>query len=366
MDDILLERHIIEKLLIKENKSFNELLNNSDSLKEHMVDINDVNDIIYSDEFDNGTYGFLNYPLNFNYDTMKNNKYKINNKKIKNDQYDELLGQNYGLLDLFLKQDNVIRSLNVYHFIKDNNINLINKTNYNKIDIDELDDNFIITKIYKIETNKIKLLYEMTKKDFIVEDKISKQIKDYTVKMNSLCLDNKKLLDYLLNFDNIDRLREIISLNENLYNVEDIMTYKFSKIINSIKISNRYEKDIYNNIINKYYGSEYQSLYDKLIAKYNIKKNIVKNALKIVLETLMRIYVDEKTNHNTYCLNKILLSSIPQTNNVNLDTSSKILINRYCKKILLNDKYLEIVDLMYQFLKKDHDMIYIISYLDGL
>ena len=46
--------------------------------------------------------------------------------------------------------------------------------------------------------------------------------------------------------------------------------------------------------------------------------------------------------------------------------SSKILINRYCKKILLNDKYLEIVDLMYQFLKKDHDMIYIISYLDGL
>ena len=37
---------------------------------------------------------------------------------------------------------------------------------------------------------------------------------------------------------------------------------------------------------------------------------------------VVSLYVDEKTNHKTYCLNKILLSSIPQMNNVNLDTSS--------------------------------------------
>jgi len=361
---LLDEKHQIEKILIKENRSYNELLEDQFSSKELMVDINDANDILYNDEITDGIYGFLNYQFDLKHNKMLDRNYEINNKKIKKEQLEGLMEQNYGVLDLFSKKDNIITALNKSHFVKDGNINIINNTNYNKIEIDKLDDGFIMTKVYKIEKNKINLLFEMTKQEYIVEDEISKKIKEYDNKMKQMCLKNKNLLEYAFDFENIEKLRKIMSLNENQLDVEDVMMFDYSKIINNFKISNRYEKTDYDNLIKKHYGSTYDDIYNGLIVKYNIKKKIVNDALKIVLETLMRIFVDIKLNHKTYCLNKVAANNIPQTIDVNLDVSSNALINRYCKKVLL-EKSNDVVVIIYQLLKK-HDLSYIVSYLDGL
>jgi len=372
-------KHQIEKLLLSRTEQFSELLNKPSFNKLIMVDIEDVKDIISSEDWDDGIYGFLNYQLDLKYDIFKMNKYSCK-KPLSESDFDNLIKQNYGFLELFSKTNNEIISLNKYNLIKDANINYINDTDFKNIKVEELSEDFIITKIYKIEQKKIVHITNMTKKEYILEDNKNDMFVNYRDRMMELYTNDKKMLDYVFNFEHIEKLKKIINKNIDLYDVDDIMIFDFSNIINNIKVSNRYDINEYNRLINKYFGFEYDSLFEEgelfsnslsigksllksgVLNKYNIH-NLIKDALRTVLEILMRLYIDIKLNHKTYCLNKRLISYIPLEDDMYLQ-SKDTLIRRYCKKILLSSNINDIIVLILQMLKK-HNLSYIIEYIDS-
>ena len=362
MIDILKEKHQIEVLLLERNDniSFNGLLQKPSFNKQIMVDIDDVKDIISGDDWSDGVYGFLNYQLDLNYNKLLERGYTLNKKSI---NLEDAIRQNYGVLELFIKTNHDIKNVNKYHLIKDGNINIINNTNYKIINVDELEDDFIITKIYKIEPKKIIHITNMTKNEYIIEDDTNKQFIDYHNKMVGLYGNNKKMLDYVFNFDSIYKLKNIIKMDINIYNPDDIMDFNFKNIICNVKISNRYSVNEYNDLINKFYGQNYDDIFQTIIKTYKINNNI-KDAFKIVLEILMRLYIDHFAYGTSYCLNKNLITYIPLEDDPYLQ-SKETMVRRYCKKILLSGKIDDIIILIFQKLKT-HNMVHIINYIDDI
>ena len=162
----------------------------------------------------------------------------------------------------------------------------------------------------------------MTKIDYIVEDETYNKIKNYYLKVNIKLVNgtNKQLIDHLLNFDYIYKLKELLSNNG--INIKDVLTYDFKDIINNIKISNRYSTTEYNTLIMKHFKQEYNDLYNTVIKEYKIEK--FKDAFYIVFETLCRIYIDINLKNSTYCLDKKLSSFIPFENDINLELSQSL------------------------------------------
>ena len=348
--ELLLKKHEIELLLLNNNSTFEELSLKPICNKLFMVDITDVSDILYSDEWTDGVYGFLNYQFDLKNDKLLGRNHTINNKKliINNDLSLEAKQDNYGILELFTKDKNEIKSINRYSLLKNGNINFINKTNYDKINIEELSDDFIITKIYKIDGKKIIFQSQMTKNEYIIEDNNKKFI-DYKTYMSNTCKD-VEMLDYMLSFNNIDKLKRMINKNMNRHNIEDVVEYDFSKVINNIKITNRYDNKEYNELINKHFGYQYDVLYDSFILRYGIKNNMIES-LKIVLEILIRIYIDIKLKNDSYCLNKSLTVYIPLDDDIYLTTKNKTFISRYILKKITQDSIINIVNLIFNMLK---------------
>lgn len=416
MNKLLNDKFLIETLLFNNNQ-FDHIIQENGSKhidvtsldpfynKDFIVNINDVEDILINNDWEDGIYGFLNYQPDLKYDKLLNRGFKFNNKKINNEilvphNKDQLCpndcnkcndfnmylnNDKYGFLELFSKNGSIITNLNTYHLIKDSNINFINNTTHKKIVVSELSDYFIMTKIYKFVTQnnetpltkksrsnqqQIIFITQMSVNEYIVKDEMNEQIINYHKKINNLCSDNVKLLDYMLDFNNIKLLKNILFPKEIIqnntpikYNIDDVMDFDFSYIISNVKVSNRYDIDEYNDIIFKYYGNPYDILFDIIMKKDGIKLKI-QNEIKIILETLTRIYIDTKLNHKKFCLNKKLISYIPQEDDAYLQ-SNKLLIKRHCVKILNSSDSNNIINLIYQLLKTKNFRD-VISYINNI
>lgn len=390
---LLKNKQTIELLLLKSNKKYDDYLINNSSFesKKCMVELKDVNDILYDDYYESGIYGFLNYQLNLKYDEMLKKNYEFlnkpsivkklidtNNFKLTN----EAIEQNYGILELYEKvvftprsknlgDDISIVELKKYYLLKNSDINIVNESSYDTINIKLLPSDFIVTKIYKLD-NKPKLLNVMTKQDYIVEQNNDIFIK-YDKMIKQMCVDNKKMLNYMLNFDNIYKLCKLNDCLENdNFNLSDLLEFDFSKYIDDIKTTNNYDMQEYNELIEKYYGLTLDDLFDEINEKYIIMEK-TKPAIKIVLELMIRIFIDIKLNNKKFNLSKSILKYLPSSKEIDpyVNLKSQILIDRHWRNLLAYDEITiefnnfnikPMVLSVFQMLKK-HNLNHILNYL---
>lgn len=382
---LLKNKHQIELLLLKNNKLFKDCLINTSHFdnKVFMVDFIDVNDILYDDCYEDGIYGFLNYQLDLKNDKLLKRKYKFQNKssiikKILNEEGTDfsLEGKNnlYGLLELFEKKNGSIIILKEYYALKNANINHINDTNLDNIIINNLQDDFKITKIYKIET-KVILRTVMTKDEYIIESKDNDQFIKYDKLVKQYCLTNKKLFDYMYNFDNIYKLRRLVDYENinNLFDINNVLEFDFNIYVEKVKIGNKYNLVEYNSLIEKYFGLTIDEIFDEIIIKYKIDDKI-KSAIKTVFEIMIRIYIDIKLGNQSYNLSKNIIPYIPVDNELSLYShlKSQLLIDRHWRNLLGYDEITfdfneinikPIVHTVFQMLKK-HNLNNILQYLE--
>jgi hypothetical protein len=390
---LLKNKQTIELLLLKSNKKYDDyLINNSPfESKKCMVELKDVNDILYDDYYESGIYGFLNYQLNLKYDEMLKKNYEFLNKPsivkklIDTNNFEltnEATEQNYGILELYEKvvftprsknlgDDISIVELKKYYLLKNSDINIVNESSYDTINIKLLPSDFIVTKIYKLD-NKPKLLNVMTKQDYIVEQNNDIFIK-YDKMIKQMCVDNKKMLNYMLNFDNIYKLCKLNDCLENdNFNLSDLLEFDFSKYIDDIKTTNNYDMQEYNELIEKYYGLTLDDLFDEINEKYIIMEK-TKPAIKIVLELMIRIFIDIKLNNKKFNLSKSILKYLPSSKEIDpyVNLKSQILIDRHWRNLLAYDEITiefnnfnikPMVLSVFQMLKK-HNLNHILNYL---
>jgi hypothetical protein len=352
IDFLLKNKHAIEMLLLKNNKTFEECLTSQSPFdnKIFMVEYTDVNDILYDDSYENGTYGFLNYQMDLKYDKLFNRNYSFYNKPSivkkllnsdKTDLSEDAKEQYYGVLELFEKSDNNIINLEKYYLIKGGNINYVNNTDYKKIVIKDLQSDFEITKIYKIDT-KINLITIVSKDEYIIDNNCNEPFIKYEKLIKQNCSNNKRLMNYLLNFDSIYRLFKMLDTNSNsidLFDLNDVLEYDFSSIVTNIKVSNKYCKEEYDSLIEKYFGLTLNELFKDLLEKYNINDKI-KQSIKLILEILIRLYIDIKLGNNKFNLSKTICQYIPTDIDGDLYShlKSQILIDRHWRNLLGYDE----------------------------
>jgi hypothetical protein len=358
----LLERkQEVEKLIIDNNESYINCLNSDyDKFYDKYIINEDNIEYILDDTFEEGIYGILIYQFDLKYDKILNsdnitfhNKQNIVKKLLNNnDLNDYAKEQNYGILELYKIDENNIINLNKFFLLKNGNINYINNTSFDEINLDNLANDFIITKIYKIEDNNIIYKNSINKIDFI-----NNVLKDYKfINYDNLLnnIHNNRIFYHMSNFESIEMLKNI---NNNVYEndiflLDDVLSFDFSNVIDKIKISNKYLKENYDKLIEKYFESDIDLLYK------NIKTNKIdkiKNAIKIVLEILIRIFIDIKLNDKTYNLSKYLVQYIPHNddNDVFHSLNSKSLLDRYLKNIV-EFELKDIIKSIFKLLKKNN------------
>ena len=384
---LLKNKHNIELLLLNNNKLYNECLNNSSVFdnKVFIVDYSDANDILDDDCYEDGIYGFLNYQLDFKYNKLLKRKYTFQNKssiikKILNEDQsdfsDEGNKNNYGLLELFEKKDGSIKIMKEYYALKNANINYINDTKLNNIVIKDLSDDFKITKIYKIDS-KIVLRHVMNKDEYIIESNENEQFIKYDKLVRHLCTCDKKLLDYMFNFDNIYKLRKLLNMESinDIFDINDVLDFNFIEHIDKIKIGNKYNINEYNGLIEKYFGLTINDIINDIIEKYNINIKI-KSSIEMIFEIMIRIYIDIKLGNQSYNLSKNIIPYIPTDSDSGLYSHLKnqTLIDRHWRNILGYDEItIEIFDFnikpvvqtIFQMLKK-HNLNYVLQYLEAI
>jgi hypothetical protein len=358
----LLERkQEVEKLIIDNNELYINCLNSDyDKFYDKYIINEDNIEYILDDTFEEGIYGILIYQFDLKYDKILNsdnitfhNKQNIVKKLLNNnDLNDYAKEQNYGILELYKIDENNIINLNKFFLLKNGNINHINNTSFDEINLDNLANDFIITKIYKIEDNNIIYKNSINKIDFI-----NNVLKDYKfINYESLLnnIHNNRIIHHMSNFESIEMLKNI---NNNVYEndiflLDDVLSFDFSNVIDKIKISNKYLKENYDKLIEKYFESDIDLLYK------NIKTNKIdkiKNAIKIVLEILIRIFIDIKLNDKTYNLSKYLVQYIPHNNDNDVfhSLNSKSLLDRYLKNIV-EFELKDIIKSIFKLLKKNN------------
>jgi hypothetical protein len=385
---LLKNKQSIELLLLKNNKKYEDYLSNGEvsDNKKYMVELKDVNDILYDEYYEPGIYGFLNYQLNLKYDEMLNKNYEFINKpgivkklidKNNFELTDEAIEQNYGLLELYekLEKDNSIIELKKYYLLKNCDINTVNETSYDKIDIKNLPSDYVVTRIYKIDT-KPRLLNVMTKQDYIIEQNNEVFLR-YDKMVKQMCGYNKKMLNYMLNFDNIYRLFKLNNSedNDNEFNLGELLEFDFSNFIGDIKTTNKYDMQEYNDLIEKYFGLTLDDLFDEINDQYKIMDK-TKPAIKIVLELMIRIFIDIKLNNRKFNLSKSILQYVPSNKEIDpyVNLKSQILIDRHWRNLLgydeitiqFNDFNIKPMVLsVFQMLKK-HNLNYVFCYLEDI
>jgi sulfur relay (sulfurtransferase) DsrF/TusC family protein len=255
----LLERkQEVEKLIIDNNESYINCLNSDyDKFYDKYIINEDNIEYILDDTFEEGIYGILIYQFDLKYDKILNsdnitfhNKQNIVKKLLNNnDLNDYAREQNYGILELYKIDENNIINLNKFFLLKNGNINHINNTSFDEINLDNLANDFIITKIYKIEDNNIIYKNSINKIHFI-----NNVLKDYKfINYESLLnnIHNNRIIHHMSNFESIEMLKNI---NNNIYEndiflLDDVLSFDFSNVIDKIKISNKYLKENYHFII---------------------------------------------------------------------------------------------------------------------
>ena len=388
IDFLLKNKHMIELLLLNNSKIYD------DCLKQHsvfdnkilMVEYNDINDILCDENYEPGIYGFLNYQLDLKYDKMLIKNYEFNNKpgivkkildSTKMNFLEDAIAQNYGLIEMYEKQeDGIIVELKKYHLLKNTEINSINDTNYDKIVIKMIPNDFIVTQIYKFDS-KITLLSIMTKNEYVIESNDNELFIKYDKLVKQLCIDNKKMINYMTNFDNIYKLNRINNgINESNYlNLNDVLEFDFSDIINNFKSNKSSNVKEYTELIEKYYGLTLDDLFEEILNKYSIIDK-TRPAIKLILEIVLRLYIDIKLGCTHYNLTKNLLQYIPKQKNSDLysNIKSQTLIDRHWRNLLGYDEITIELDTfnikpmvlsIFQMLKI-HNLDYILSYLEQI
>lgn len=385
---LLKNKHTIELLLLNNGKFYDDCLKYQSIFdnKTLMVEYNDVNDILCDESYESGTYGFLNYQLDLKYDKMLTKNYEFNNKPgivkktldtSKLNFLEDAITQNYGIIEMYEKQDDgTIIELKKYHLLKNTEINSINKSSYDKITIKMLQNDFIITQIYKFDA-KISLLTIMTKNDYVIESNENDPFVKYDKMIKQLCGNNKKMINYMSNFDNIYRLNRINNtINENNYfNLNDVLDHDFSTVINNIKTTNTYGLEEYDALIEKYFGLTLDDLFDEILDKYNIM-NKTKPAVKLILEIMVRLYIDVRLGNKRFNLSKNLVQYIPnqKDNDIYSNIKSQSLLDRHWRNLLGYDEITiefnvfnikPMVLSVFQMLKK-HNMDYVLNYLEQI
>jgi len=382
----------IEKLLINNPKIFSDLIKPpTDPFlnKTIMVENSDADDILSDDTYLDGTYGFLNYQLNLQYDELLNKNYTFNNKPsivkkiIKNNMFtEEGIEQKYGILQLYSKENKIITNLNKYYLLKGGDINFINSSTHQTINIDSLDNEFIITKIYKIDV-KICLHTIFTKEEFFVssvDDNSSEPYIKYDKTIKQLCSSNTKLLNYMFNFDHIYKFNKIMddgSIEES-YDINDVLNHDFSKYIENIRISNKYKTDEYNNLLNKYYSMSIDDIHLEICNRFHFIDKIIP-CIKILINILFRMYIDitlssGKNIYNIpYNLHKDIIQYIPSGKCIFEQVNKQALIDRHWKKILClnnnnnlsNDDIKVVIQSIFHMLKTN-TLSDVLTYLNNL
>jgi len=293
-------------------------------------------------EYGDGTYGILNY---FNKNPNPNkiiefiidnnyeyyNKQSIINKLIKDKK---ITAESYGILFLYTKNDKSIVDLKKVYLLKNNDINYLNS--------DDTDEQ-IITKIYEFGT-KIILKEEIYDNNFKsnIDLKLNEEIIRLTnekkkveiiyklIKKYNKCIEeNIKQPDIKQLFNNflfVNTLIKKISdpLNKKL-NIQDIIKFNYSKILDQVKISNRLEQSDYDTIIERHLDDSLDQLIDNTLNIYNIEMKF-RPYLNLLFELLIRIYIENHLGYKSFCLSKSLIEylkfsnllSDPETNTLTL------------------------------------------------
>lgn len=355
------------ELIIKELANENNKLEEMKSNKLFLSDI-DIDNLL--SEYDNGTYGILNYFNNTDQnkiiDFIINNKYEyynkqtIINKLIVNNRMSELaIEGSYGILFLYSKDETTINDLHKIYLLKNNDINYLN---------DDETDEKIITKIYEINT-KLTLIDEIYSTNFesnkisdTIEINISRLLNDkkqleplYRLykKYNKYLEDNISNTDIKQLFNNFSfvntLLKKLTDPTNKQLNIIDIIKFNFSDILENIKISNRLEQSDYDTLIERYLDESLEQLTNNTLDLYDINLKF-RPYMTILFEILIRLYIDNSLGYKSYCLSKTLIDylkfssllAVPETNTITLQRRhwNQLLDTKDNKKIVSSILYL--------------------------
>ena len=329
------------------NKNINDEQININKIKSNNLFLSDLDIEKLLIEYEDGTYGILNYIYNsvdqhklveliINNSYEFNNKVAIKNKLITNNKFsNQAIEESYGVLFIYKKENSIITDLKKVHLLKNNSIDFLN--------LDETEDK-LITKIYEFG-EKIVLkdaIYDSTfdqselktQSDEILDklliekkqiDLLYKLVKKYNkyIEENIEQTDIKSLY---LNFSFVNMLvKKLTSNTITKINIDNIINFNYVDILSNIKISNRLEQIDYDSIIERYFDQTIDELIDNTLITYNLDIKF-RQYLNILFEILIRLYIDNYLGYKSYCLSRTLLEylkfssllSDPETNTTTL------------------------------------------------
>ena len=354
-------------------------LNKSISVEEELIENIKSNNLFLTDsyieklliDYEDGTYGILNYMNSLTDDKLIehiiNNKYEYNNKPtiinklITNNKFSMMATtDSYGVLFLYMKDNTVINSLHKIHLLKNNSIQYLNE--------DEDDNEKLITKIYEFG-DKITLKDAIYSSNFDTKE----STQQYEEKLNKLLIEKKQLeplyklvkkynkyiddnIDQIeiktlyLNFSFVNMLIKKLKSNTiTKLNIDQIIKFNYTDLLDRIKISNRLEQSDYDTIIERYFDLTIDDIINNTLINYNLNSNF-RPYLNILFEILIRLYIDNHLEYKSFCLSKSLLEylkfsnllSDPETNTTTLKRRhwNQLLETKDNKKIISSLLYL--------------------------
>ena len=328
-------------------------LNKSINIEEQIIDQVKSNNLFLTDidieklliDYDDGTYGILNYMNNpiddklvdylIKNNFVYNNKSTIVNKLIIDNKFSNLAKtESYGILFLYTKNNITIINNKKVHLLKNNSIDYLN--------IDE-DDDKLITKIYEFG-DKITLKDAIYSSTFEIsetnqhDDKLNKLnldkkqleplyklVKKYNKYIDDN-IDQQEIKNLYLNFSFVNMLiKKLKSTTLTKINIDQIIKFNYMDILDRIKISNRLEQSDYDSIIERYFDLTIDEIIDNTLSNYNLDIKF-RPYLNILFEILIRLYIDNYLGYKSFCLSKSLLEylkfenllSEPETNTTTL------------------------------------------------
>ena len=336
------------------------LLNNFNN--KFIINKKDINIIL--EQYEDGIYGILNYSLSFDNNNILITNYQFNNHQIKNKMTkniekllnemknkltEEAIEENYGILELYKKENDEIKNMEQIYILQNGSIKYLND-----LEEDKIIDIEIITKIYHFDNNKIKHIKTIDKEDINELDNTNSNIKllldiinkrkeniEYEYKINeliNLTHYNEITKKFILSKDyDIELLEKItnpvnqhIDYNNIMDNILDIENY--NPLINKNK--EEYDKLWFIN-----YGKDIKEIIDLILDKYTFDNRIklhMTNVIEILL--IYNLYINKKINN--FSIDKRLYDLYLFKDKINTNYSILIQLNKQLYKSKIN-LYLE-------------------------
>lgn len=317
------------------------------------------------ESYDDGIYGILNYSLSFNNNNIfiNNNEfinYQIKNKitkniekllnETKNKLTNEAFDQNYGLLELYKKENDEIINIQQIYILQNGSIKHLND-----LDDNNLIDIEIITKIYHFDNNKIKHIRTIDREDIDdIDDIDNNNIKllldiinkrkdnlEYEYKINeliNLTHYNDETKKYILCRDyDIELLEKLTNPVNQHIDYKDIMDIKLDfEILNPLINKNKEE---YDKLWFINYGKDIKEIITIILDKYTFD-NKIKSHITNVMEILLRYYLYINKKINNFSIEKRLYDLYLFKDKINANYSILRQLNKQLYKSKVN-LYLE-------------------------